>query len=179
MTQRRLHDDAVRVLSDYSPGDTQQARLRDEYLDFLATHDDAMRRSCVAGHVTASTLVLSHDRREVLLTLHPKVGRWLQLGGHCEDDDATVRDAALREAREESGVDELTIGAAPVALDRHHVGCHGGSWLLDVQYVAVAKPSASPVQSQESADLAWWPVDDLPDDADDALRRLVAAALQP
>jgi hypothetical protein len=31
--------------------------------------------------------------------------------------------------------------------------------------------------SDESLDLRWWPVDALPDDADDSVRRLVATAL--
>ena len=42
----------------------------------------------------------------VLLTLHPRVGQWLQLGGHCEPDDATIADAAAREGREESGIED-------------------------------------------------------------------------
>ena len=40
----------------------------------------------------------------MLLTLHRKVGRWLQLGGHCEPADTTLAGAALREATEESGL---------------------------------------------------------------------------
>ena len=47
---------------------------------------------------------------DTLLTLHPRLGRWVQLGGHCEDGDADIAAAALREAREESGIDGLTIG---------------------------------------------------------------------
>ncbi len=43
--------------------------------------------------------------RTRLLTLHPRFGRWLQLGGHCEDTDADIAAAALREATEESGID--------------------------------------------------------------------------
>jgi 8-oxo-dGTP pyrophosphatase MutT (NUDIX family) len=48
--------------------------------------------------ITASTLVVDDAAQKVLLTLHPRFGRWLQLGGHCEDTDVGIRAAALREA---------------------------------------------------------------------------------
>jgi 8-oxo-dGTP pyrophosphatase MutT (NUDIX family) len=121
--------------------------------------------------------VLSHDRSHVLLTLHSKIKRWLQMGGHCEQGDASMRAAAGREALEESGITGLELSDAPVRLDRHRVACHGGSWHLDVQYVATAAPGAVEVISDESLDLRWWPVDALPPDTDDALRALVTAAL--
>ena len=70
------------------------------------------------GHITASALVLDHTGTETLLTLHPRLGRWVQLGGHCEDGDADIAAAALREAGEESGIDGLTIGAMPAAPSR-------------------------------------------------------------
>lgn len=176
-----LHDDAVALLQAHAgatAADPDQERLRTDYLAFLTAHPDGTWRSCRDGHLTASTLVLAHDRRQVLLTLHPKVGCWLQMGGHCEPADPTVRAAAEREAREESGIDGLTLLPHPVALDRHRVGCHGGSWHLDVQFVALAPEGAAHVRSEESLDLRWWPVDDLPELTDDALRRLVRAALR-
>jgi 8-oxo-dGTP pyrophosphatase MutT (NUDIX family) len=172
-----LHASAIEVIGGFTAPDDAQVGLQRDYLSFLATHEDAMWRACVDGHLTASTLVLSYDRTQVLLTLHPKVGLWLQMGGHCEPADGTLRLAALREATEESGIVGLELSAEPVRLDRHRVGCHGGSWHLDVQYVAVAPEDALPVRSEESLDLAWWPVGALPDRTDDALRRLVGSAL--
>ena len=177
-----LHADAVSVLAGWNPQDSTspaaQEDLRDEYLAFLAAHDDAMWRSCVPGHLTASALVLAADRSSVLLTLHPKFDRWLQTGGHCEPGDATVRDAAAREALEESGIGDLRLSAMPVRLDRHRVGCHGGSWHLDLQFVAHAPVGAVPRISAESLELRWWPVDALPHDSDDSVRRLVETALR-
>ena len=54
-----------------------------------------MSRACHPAHLTAGALVLSADRSHVLLTLHAKAHRWFHLGGHCEDDDETLADAAL------------------------------------------------------------------------------------
>ncbi|MFI6517451.1 NUDIX hydrolase [Spirillospora sp. NPDC050679] len=171
-----LHADAVRVLESWAAPDEEQEGVRREFLEHLADHPDGMWRACVPGHLTASTLVLDASGTRVLLTLHRKVKAWLQLGGHCEADDRTLAGAALREATEESGVPGLRLRPGPVALDRHRVGCHGGSWHLDVQYVAVAPPDARYAISDESDDLRWFPVDALPEPTDDALRRLVARA---
>ena len=177
----RLHDDAHAVLARWTARDDEpeQVALRREFVAFLDAHPDAMWRECVDGHLTGSVLVLSAARDEVLLTLHPKQKLWLQMGGHCEPGDATMRDAAAREALEESGIEGLVVSEDPVRLDRHRVGCHGGSWHLDVQYVAVAPPEAVAQISEESLDLRWWPVDALPDPTDDALRRLVRTATTP
>ena len=172
-----LHDDAREVVSGWTAPDEEQDALRRDYVAFLDEHHDATQRACVDGHLTGSALVLSADRTRVLLTLHPKFHRWLQMGGHCEPGDLTLRDAAAREALEESGIEALELSASPVRLDRHRVGCHGGSWHLDVQYAAVAPPDAAPVISDESLDLRWWPVDALPPDTDDSVRRLVDAVL--
>lgn len=176
-----LHDDAVRTLSQWQPPDQEelagQQLLIQDYLEFLREHDDAMQRSCEPGHLTASVLVLSADRQHTLLTLHPKVGRWLQLGGHCEPSDSSLAAAALREGQEESGLAGLQLTSGqPVRLDRHRVGCHGGSQHLDVQYAAIATTDADPVMSDESLDLRWWPVGALPADSDHALRALVRVA---
>jgi 8-oxo-dGTP pyrophosphatase MutT (NUDIX family) len=174
-----LHADARAVLSAYDPGDdVAQRALASEYVAFLDAHDDGMWRACVEGHVTGSVLVLSADRTQVLLTLHSTIKRWLQMGGHCEVGDASLRDAAAREGLEESGIPGLVVSDVPLRLDRHRVGCHGGSWHLDAQYAAVAPADAVAVISDESLDLRWWPVDALPHDTDDALRALVATALR-
>ena len=169
-----LHDDAVRALTAWSADG--QAALREAFLGFLAARPDAMARSCAAGHLTASTVVLDASGSRVLLTLHPRVGRWLQLGGHCEDDGSLAA-AALREATEESGIPGITLDPVPVHLDVHPITCSLGvpTRHFDVRYVGVAPAGAEPVASSESDDLRWWPVDALPEGD---LAEVVAAAVR-
>lgn len=179
MTAGVLYGDAVRVLSSWRAPDSGQDGLRQEFLRHLERHPaDGLWRECADAHITASTAVLDASGTRVLLTLHSKVKAWLQLGGHCEPGDVALAGAALREATEESGIPGLRLIPGPVQLDRHEVPCHPrGTWHLDVQYVAVAPEGARHAISDESDDLRWFPVDDLPESADAAVRRLVARAV--
>ncbi len=167
-----LHEDAARVLKEWPAPAPDQEQLRLAYLDHLAAHPDGMWKPCGDGHITASALVIDPSRGRVLLTLHKKLRMWLQMGGHCEPEDATLADAALREAREESGIARgLTLlPGGPVRLDRHHTPC---AWHLDVQYAALAPEGATEAISDESLDLRWFPYDEVPDVADESVVRLV------
>ena len=178
-----LHADAVRVLTGWAAPDEEQERLRSAYLDHLARHDDGVFVGCVPAHLTASAMVLDHSGERVLLTLHRKGRFWSQLGGHCEPGDASLADAALREAREESGIAGLRLVRAsdtvlPVELDRHQLSAAFGRCgeHLDVRYAAVAPEDAEPVISDESDDLAWFPADAMPAGAVEDLGRLVRRA---
>ncbi|MGH3635986.1 NUDIX hydrolase [Mycobacterium sp.] len=171
---------AIALLSDWQAPDPGQDSLRHAVLAFLHAREDACRRECVPGHATASTLVLDDSGRRVLLTLHPRLGRWVQLGGHIDETDIDIVAAALREATEESGIAGLRLQPELVAVHVHPVTCSLGvpTRHLDLQFVAHAPPGARITLSDESLDLQWWPVGALPDGTDDALAYLVARAVQ-
>jgi len=172
-----LHASVVDTLSRWHAPDPEQDALRHAVLAFVLARPDACARACAPGHITASALVVDHSGGHALLTLHPRVGKWLQLGGHCEDSDSDISAAALREATEESGIEGLRIEPDLAALHVHPLTCSLGSPTrhLDLQFIVRAPAGAEFIRSAESLDLRWWPLDAMPQD-DPALLTLARAA---
>jgi 8-oxo-dGTP pyrophosphatase MutT (NUDIX family) len=159
------HAQALTTLREWDPPGPALSDLRNRFVDHLVEHPDGLERACSPGHLTAGALVLSADLDAVLLNLHRKARRWLHFGGHWEPDDASLWATAAREAGEESGVPGLVVHPEPVHLDVHEVEfCRGHVRTdhLDVRYAALAPAGARARVSDESLDVRWWPVDDLP-----------------
>ncbi len=173
-----LHDEAAATLRGWRPPDPEQELLRTSYVDHLAAHPDGERRGCFPAHLTAGALVISHDGHHVLLNLHRKARRWFHFGGHLEDDDASLGDAARREAVEESGVPGLQVDPEPLHLSRHRVDfCdpRGPVDHLDVRFLARVSAGTAPVVSDESLAVRWWPVTELPTQDDDMVEMVALA----
>lgn len=163
MNRGAAHAATLTVLESWVAPTPAQHHLREQYVEHLRAHPDGLLRSCRPDHLTASTLVLSPDAERVLLTLHAKAAAWFQLGGHLEPTDADVVAAATREAQEESGLHRLRLDPVPVHLDVHPVPfCGPGVRHLDVRFVASTDDEHGHRAGEESSDLRWWPVDDLP-----------------
>jgi len=150
----------------WSPVSEAQETLTAEYLDFLNRVDAPLERSGGPEHITASCFVFTPGLDSVLLCFHKKGQFWVQLGGHIESGDTSVAAAAFREAFEEGGIGDLApLGTHPVDLNRHGLGSSFGACRVhwDIGFAAVAPPDSIPVTSDESEDVAWWPIDALPE----------------
>ncbi len=147
-------------LASYATRHPENAGAAERVLGFVRSAPDCFCRSHAAGHITGSAWLLSPDGGRVLLTLHRKLGRWLQPGGHADGDADTLR-VARREAEEESGiagivpveaeifdVDVHEIPARPAAGEPAHLH-------YDIRYLLRA-PHEDFCVSDESEALAWF-----------------------
>lgn len=145
------------------------------FSELLADPADAYARERSAGHFTAGAWLVSADGQRLLMTHHRKLGRWLQLGGHA-DGERDMAAVALKEAREESGLEGLEVeGDFIFDLDRHWIPERRdvpGHWHYDVRYVVRAGADECFVVGQESLELAWRPISALVDDPDESLARM-------
>ena len=167
---------AAVAAADVDPGAEQH---RTTILDFVDAHDDALHRSCRTGHLTGSALVVDATGERVVVLHHRKLDRWLQPGGHC-DGDANLAAVALREASEETGIDDLRVLPVAVDLDVHEVAPpdDGPHLHLDVRYLVQAPPGARPQGNHESNEVRWATIAELADlDLDEGTWRMVRHGL--
>jgi ADP-ribose pyrophosphatase YjhB (NUDIX family) len=156
-----------------NPGERAVVSL---FTGFAAAHADAAERSLASGHLTGSAWLVSADGKRVLMTLHRKLNRWLQLGGHA-DGDVDLARVTLREAEEESGLNGLVVEADIFDLDRHEIPARANEpahWHYDVRYVVRAGADENFVVGDESHALAWCDIAALAADesTDESLRRM-------
>ena len=178
-----LYEDARTLLTGWTATSAAADEARRRTLELLAAGPVAMTRAHRPGHVTASTLVVAGDGR-ILLCLHGRIGRWMQVGGHCETGDATLAGAALREAGEESGIDGLRLDPDPIDVHIHPVRCRPAdgepavqTHHFDVRFLAVAPAGAVERVSAESAALGWFTPETLPSPLADGVRGQFGPAL--
>jgi 8-oxo-dGTP pyrophosphatase MutT (NUDIX family) len=173
-----LVDDVRRALAATAP---QDAQARFEQVAWLALLDTAgaglLTRQQAPAHLTASAAVLSPDATQTCLVLHRKLQLWVQPGGHFEPGDQTAAGAAAREVLEETGLTGEIL-PTPALLSRHPAPCAPGvvDWHLDIQHVLVTAPT-TPVPSDETPEVAWWPVGQLPDALAGGIGELVERAV--
>jgi 8-oxo-dGTP pyrophosphatase MutT (NUDIX family) len=171
-------------LGRHAPADAEEARDLRRIVEFVRRHPDPFDRRLPDGHLTGSAFVVSADGRQVLLLLHRKLERWLQPGGHAENGEASGEAVALREAREETGLRDLSLhpeAPRPLDVDVHEIPAREGEPAhehLDLRYLVVTGGQGTiERQADECEALRWFGWEELRDlDLDRGLRRALGKA---
>ncbi|MDO8558072.1 MAG: NUDIX domain-containing protein [bacterium] len=89
-------------------------------------NQDILNRKNFEGHITASGLVISSDKK-VLVVFHNKLQKFLQPGGHIEKGDEDLMFSAMRELREETNLSNVELcnwcpeNNSPIMIDTHKI----------------------------------------------------------
>ena len=151
----------------YIPVNEQEETDKKTILAFLDGDQDISTRENPVAHLTASAWVVSPDRKNVLMAYHRLYDSWAWLGGHA-DGSFCLADVAEKEAKEESGIENLRlISDSPVSLevltvDGHekkgkYVPCH---LHLNLTYLFEAEQDQMlHIKADENSGVAWISMD--------------------
>ena len=150
----------------FTPGCEQEQRDKAQMLSWLDSTPDPFTRANTIGHFSASSWIVSPDRQQVLLIYHNIYRSWAWAGGHA-DGERDLLAVALREAREESGLETLRVlkdgifSLETLTVDGHikresYVSSH---LHLNVTYLLESDPREPlRMKPDENSGVAWFPV---------------------
>jgi 8-oxo-dGTP pyrophosphatase MutT (NUDIX family) len=157
-------DALVRLLQLHVAGDAREEADRCAMVRIARELKQPLSREEPSAHFTASAFVIDSLGARTCLVQHAKLGRVLQPGGHVEEGDASLEEAALREAREETSLEVELHATAPRPFDLGEPA----HWHLDVRYLVVGS-------GEPCAGAAWYVVGEA---GDGSVARLAAKALR-
>jgi 8-oxo-dGTP pyrophosphatase MutT (NUDIX family) len=143
-----------------SPKSEKEKLDKIKMLQFLNTYEKCFERSLSIGHFTGSCWLENCDGTMFLLTLHKKIGIWLQLGGHADGNHDLAR-VALKEAHEESGLKNIELLSGEIFdIGVHQIQEYKGTpahYHYDIRFLLKTTDKNKDIQiSSESTDLKWF-----------------------
>lgn len=114
----------IKIIENYVPVNEQEQKDKEQMLEaYHLIGEETFQRHPLC-HFTAASLILNREHTKVLFQFHKIYQAWCWSGGHNDGDDDFLK-VALKEAREECGLEELTpISEYPVSLDTLWVNGH-------------------------------------------------------
>lgn len=147
----------LQLLHAHQPFDSHEQQMLADITAFVRAHQNFYSRDLLIGHLTGSAWIVDETFSHALLLHHGKLNKWLQPGGHIEDD-ADMLTASLREAREETGADVRPLSPAIFDVDIHAIPARAdvpAHFHYDIRFLLIADKAAPLLVSSESKDLAW------------------------
>ncbi|MBQ0001085.1 MAG: NUDIX hydrolase [Clostridiales bacterium] len=159
----------LKQLREYRPYNEQEERDQKNILKFLTTAETPFLRDNELCHMTASAWVVNKERTKVLMAYHNIYNSWSWTGGHA-DGETDLYSVALREVREETGVQNIRpiseeiFSIETLIVEGHekrgkYVTCH---LHMNVTYLFEADETDDlQIKPDENSKVGWIPADEL------------------
>ncbi len=125
------------------------------------------------GHITASAILLDCSLSKILLVYHNNIKKYLQPGGHIDENDETLWKSAYRELKEETGISNASfipfdnknknipfdidihkIPENPLKKEPEHIH-------IDFRYLFILdKEKNLKIKKDEVSEVIWKPIDE-------------------
>ena len=160
MTEMELREEIRR----YEPFNEQEREDKKEILRQMEQADHILTRDNRNAHITVSAWIMDKDRKKVLMAYHNLYQSWAWLGGHA-DGDADLKAVALKEIREESGLESVRFVTEDIfsleilTVDGHEKrGSYVPSHLhLNVSYLLEAdEEEVLRIKPDENSGVRWF-----------------------
>ena len=170
MQNPNIPEDWKQTIRSYIPKDEREAAEKAEMLTLIDREGERLLvRDCAYAHMTASSIIVNRARTKTLMAFHKIYQSWAWTGGHA-DGETDLLHVAMREAKEETGIEHLKrIGNGAASLEILPVWAHvkrgkavGSHLHLNVSYLFEAD-DALPLRiaADENSAVGWLPIDRL------------------
>ena len=156
-------------LENYVPFNEQEKRDKKIMLKWLRGGKTPLTRENEVAHFTASGWIVNEERTKVLMVYHNIYNSWSWTGGHA-DGESDLLAVAIREAKEETGVEHIKpvsediFSIETIVVDGHEKrGSYVASHLhMNVSYLLQAEEKdALQMKPDENSGVTWIPIEKL------------------
>ena len=153
----------------YIPYNEQEENDKEMMLHYIDTFKDVLTRENKMCHFTASNWIVNKERTKVLMAYHNIYQSWAWTGGHA-DGEADLFQTAIRELKEETGVQTVTpandgIYSLEVICVNGHIkrGAYVSSHVhLNLTYLfEVSEEEILHSKPDENKGVKWIPIDEI------------------
>lgn len=155
----------------YVPACEQEVVDKQSILNFIEKNDDCLLRTNLIAHITSSAIVVNKSMDKVLFVHHNIYNSWGWVGGH-NDGNPDLLEVALEEAKEETGVNNITpysdeIICVDVILVENHIKNRsfvGDHLHLNATFLMIADETDNlVVKEDENSGVRWFNISDVMD----------------
>lgn len=132
-------------LEKYTSQNNKEQKEKEQFLRFIDAFDDVLTRNNTIGHFTSSAFVVNEDMDKTLFVHHNIFNGLTSPGGHA-DGESDLLSVALREVKEETGINVVPYSKDLFAFQVNSVMSHfknnvyvSSHLHFDVIYLAIAK----------------------------------------
>lgn len=170
-----MKDNIPNILEKYLLLFPEEKKRQEKLVNFLKDHTEKEFTDWnnFDGHIVGSGFVYSKEDDKFLVLYHKDFKMYIYPGGHVDNTDTSVLDAAIRETKEETGLNNFDLFKftenenIPIDIDTHEIGYNERLNLpkhfhFDFRYLfTVNKISDVHLDPEESLSYKWVDINEI------------------